>query len=45
MTFFIHTYGCQMNVRDSDAVAAEMIAAGYSPAADEESADVIVVNT
>lgn len=45
MTFFIHTYGCQMNVRDSDAVAAELIAAGHSPANDEESADIIVVNT
>lgn len=45
MTFFIHTYGCQMNVRDSDAVAAELIAAGHTPAKDEESADIIVVNT
>lgn len=45
MTFFIHTYGCQMNVRDSDAVAAELVAAGYEPAPDEESADVVIVNT
>ena len=45
MTFFIHTYGCQMNVRDSDAVAAELVAAGHTPATDEESADLVVVNT
>lgn len=45
MTFFIHTYGCQMNVRDSDAVAAELVGAGYEPAASEEEADVVVVNT
>ena len=45
MTFFIHTYGCQMNVRDSEAVAAALVAAGLEAAADEESADVVIVNT
>lgn len=45
MTFHIHTYGCQMNVRDSDAVAAELAAAGHVQASDEESADLVIVNT
>ena len=45
MTFHIHTYGCQMNVRDSDAVAAELAAAGHVQAPDEESADLVIVNT
>ena len=29
MRFWIHTYGCQMNVRDSEAVEALMVAAGH----------------
>lgn len=45
MTFHIHTYGCQMNVRDSDAVAAQLVASGFTPANDEDSADLVVVNT
>ncbi len=44
-TFYIHTYGCQMNVRDSDAVAAELTEAGYREAASEDDADIIIVNT
>jgi tRNA-2-methylthio-N6-dimethylallyladenosine synthase len=45
VTFYIHTYGCQMNVRDSDAVAAALVAAGHEAASDEASADIVVVNT
>lgn len=45
MKFILHTYGCQMNVRDSDAVAAMMIAAGYQQAANENDADLIIVNS
>ena len=30
---FIKTYGCQMNERDSEAVAAQLVAKGYSLAA------------
>ena len=45
MTFYIHTYGCQMNVRDSDAVAAALVAAGHEAAHDEETADIVIVNT
>lgn len=42
---FIKTYGCQMNERDSEAVAAQLIAKGYTLAPSEASADVILLNT
>src|ERR1051325_3223958 len=42
---FIKTYGCQMNERDSEAVAAQFIARGYSLAPSEKTADVILLNT
>ena len=45
MTFLVHTYGCQMNVRDSEAVEALMFAAGYEKAADESEADIVIVNS
>jgi tRNA-2-methylthio-N6-dimethylallyladenosine synthase len=43
--FLLHTYGCQMNVRDAEAVAAGLEAAGHLPARDEDDADLILVNT
>src|ERR1044072_2323467 len=42
---YIKTYGCQMNERDSEAVAAQLVAKGYSLAASEHVADVILLNT
>jgi tRNA-2-methylthio-N6-dimethylallyladenosine synthase len=42
---FIKTYGCQMNERDSEAVAAQLVAKGYSLAKTENLADVILLNT
>src|SRR5664279_1634880 len=42
---YIKTYGCQMNERDSEAVAAQLVAKGYSLAATEATADVILLNT
>lgn len=42
---FIKTYGCQMNERDSEAVAAQLVAKGYAIAFSEATADVILVNT
>ena len=42
---FIKTYGCQMNERDSEAVAAQLVAKGYSLAASESVADVVLLNT
>src|SRR5882762_517906 len=42
---FIKTYGCQMNKRDSEAVAAQLVAKGYSLAKSESTADVVLLNT
>src|SRR5256885_2374115 len=42
---YIKTYGCQMNERDSEAVAAQLVAKGYSIARGEADADVILLNT
>jgi tRNA-2-methylthio-N6-dimethylallyladenosine synthase len=42
---YIKTYGCQMNERDSEAVAAQLVAKGYSLAHGESDADVILLNT
>jgi len=42
---YIKTYGCQMNERDSEAVAAQLVAKGYSLASSEVAADVILLNT
>src|SRR2546426_442314 len=42
---YIKTYGCQMNERDSEAVAAQLVAKGYTLAPSETRADVILLNT
>lgn len=42
---YIETYGCQMNVADSEVVAAVMEMAGYSPVDNVEQADAVLVNT
>ena len=42
---YIKTYGCQMNERDSEAVAAQLLAKGYTLAASDRVADVILLNT
>lgn len=42
---YIKTYGCQMNERDSEAVAAQLLAKGYQLAAGEATADVVLINT
>ena len=42
---YIKTYGCQMNERDSEAVAAQLVAKGYTLAASEYVADVVLLNT
>ena len=43
--FYLETYGCQMNLADSEVVASIMSSAGYTPTTQLESADVIFVNT
>ena len=42
---YIETYGCQMNVADSEGVASVMKMAGYEPTDHEEEADAIFLNT
>jgi tRNA-2-methylthio-N6-dimethylallyladenosine synthase len=42
---YIKTYGCQMNERDSEAVAAQLSSKGYELAASEATADVVLLNT
>lgn len=43
--FFIKTYGCQMNERDSEQVARSLLDRGYEAAANEQEADVVLLNT
>ncbi len=42
---WLETYGCQMNVADSQMVTAILRRAGYASAANPEEADVILLNT
>jgi len=44
-TFYIETFGCQMNVHDSEKVAGELLAQGYQPAASSDEADLVLLNT
>jgi len=43
--FFIKTYGCQMNERDSEQVAHSLMERGYERAEHESEADVVLLNT
>ncbi len=45
LTYFIETFGCQMNVRDSETIGGLLEQAGFSQAQDALDADVVVVNT
>ncbi|MCG2685849.1 MiaB/RimO family radical SAM methylthiotransferase [Candidatus Parcubacteria bacterium] len=45
MTYFIKTFGCQMNEADSEALAAVLEEQGYELAEKVEEADVVVVNS
>ncbi len=44
-TYQVRTYGCQMNVHDSERLAGLLEQAGYSPAAADQTPDLIVFNT
>ena len=44
-SFFIETYGCQMNVADSELISGMLIKEGLKPSDDIENADIIFVNT
>ena len=43
--FFIKTYGCQMNERDSEQVAHSLAVRGYERVGHESEADVVLLNT
>ena len=45
MKVYIKTYGCQMNVRDSEALAGMLTEAGHAVVAREADADVMIFNT
>src|ERR1700757_2915086 len=44
-TFYIETFGCQMNDHDSEKVAGVLMARGYRPVEDSNHADVVFYNT
>jgi tRNA-2-methylthio-N6-dimethylallyladenosine synthase len=44
-TYAVRTYGCQMNVHDSERISGLLEAAGYVRATDPDRADVVVFNT
>jgi tRNA-2-methylthio-N6-dimethylallyladenosine synthase len=43
--YFIQTFGCQMNVHDSERMAGMLDGLGYEPIEEPEGADVILMNT
>lgn len=43
--YFIKTYGCQMNVYDSERMAEALSVAGYQPVDAPEAADMVILNT
>jgi len=44
-SLFVRTYGCQMNVYDSERMAESLAPLGYEPAQTPEGADMILLNT
>jgi tRNA-2-methylthio-N6-dimethylallyladenosine synthase len=44
-TVYLETYGCQMNVSDSELILGKLAAEGYTPIDGPEGADVILLNT
>jgi tRNA-2-methylthio-N6-dimethylallyladenosine synthase len=44
-TFYVETFGCQMNVHDSEKVSGLLLQQGYRPADSPEDADLIFLNT
>ena len=45
MKYFIETYGCQMNVHDSERMAGLLESAGYDRTESDSDADLVVINT
>jgi tRNA-2-methylthio-N6-dimethylallyladenosine synthase len=44
-TVYIETYGCQMNVSDTELMLGKLIESGYDSVEEPDSADVILINT
>jgi len=44
-TFYLETYGCQMNMADSELITGMLLREGYQPTRQLEEADAIFVNT
>ena len=44
-TYLVETYGCQMNVHDSERIAGLLDEAGYIPVIEGDQADIVVFNT
>lgn len=45
MKYFITTFGCQMNVHESEKLAGVLVKRGYTEAKTEQEADIIIFNT
>ncbi len=45
LTYYITTFGCQMNVRDSEKLKGILEKIGYTPAKEEKNADFVIYNT
>lgn len=43
--FFVHTFGCQMNLADSERMAGALEAGGYECTTDASAADILIYNT
>lgn len=43
--YFINTYGCQMNVHESEKIAGILVSKGYTACDEEQDADIVVFNT
>jgi tRNA-2-methylthio-N6-dimethylallyladenosine synthase len=44
-TYFLKTFGCQMNVYDSERMAEALVRDGYSETSDVDGADLVILNT
>ena len=44
-SFYVETFGCQMNVHDSEKVAGVLMARGYRAVDTHQEADIILYNT
>ncbi|MBP1628152.1 MAG: (dimethylallyl)adenosine tRNA methylthiotransferase [Holophagaceae bacterium] len=45
MKFFVETWGCQMNDHDSEKLSGMLAKQGFAPAASQEEADLVILNT